>query len=306
MIAHDIEVIKNDSKYRLSDNIYTQKALKVASYDVKGAGYKRDFSTIDNLNGRFYNSVVEEKKTVSLKLRYEVEQIAHVSQLKAMIQRLFRGHFYLRELATNDPTIKYQDIFNPKPQVFDLEYVDDKQIYVGLVNEISFPSEEIAGEIDLEFETIELPYFESIDYNTDTKNYSIEDSRVFEESDNTRKHTFYNLKVGSVYYNGSVPITQFNQDSVVEITMGEHITKDDKQGFNFYMTDSGDIIKIAGIEIKPGDVIKFDGKNTYRNGLNIDTYNFSKNQPTLLPGWNNFHSTKTLQKITFKHKEYFR
>lgn len=305
MIAHDIEIRKDKEKYRLSDNIYTNKALRLVSYDVQGAGYIRDFSNIDNVNGRFYNATNEEKKVITMVVRYEVEQIAHVSHLKTRLQALLHGHYYLRELATNDVVIKFENIFEKTKNDFQLEYVDGKQIYVGLVNEISIPSQQTSGEFTLEFETIELPYFESIDYNTNSKNLDIADSFMFDENDKTRKHTFYNVKVDDVYYHGTVAIDQFNQDSIVECVLGENVSKKDKQGFNFYMSNS-DVMRIADIELKAGDVIKFDGKNTYKNGLNIDKYNKTLEQPVLVPGWNRFHSTKTLQKITFKHKNYYR
>lgn len=306
MIAHDIEFYKDGKKHRLSDNIYTRQSLRLVSYDVKGAGYKRNFDDIDRVNGRFYNYETEEKKVVTMKVRYEVEQIAHVTHLKARLQALLHGHFYLRELATNDATIQYEDIFDKPQQDFQLEYVDGKQIFVGLTTEISIPSETIAGEFTLEFETIELPYFESIDYNTEMpERTAISEAFIFNEGDSSRKHTFYNIKVGDYYYHGTANIDQFNQDLIVECTLGENISKTDKQGFNFYMTDS-DVIRISGIEMRAGDVIKFDGLHTYRNGLNIDDANNNLQQPVLTPGWNTFHSTKTLQKIKFKHKCYYR
>ncbi|MDH8795466.1 phage tail protein, partial [Staphylococcus epidermidis] len=72
--------------------------------------------------------------------------------------------------------------------------------------------------------------------------------------------------VGDVYYGGTAEINQFNQDSVVEMTLGENVSKNDRDGFNFYMTHS-DIMKISGLELRAGDVIKFDGIHVYRNNL---------------------------------------
>lgn len=62
------------------------------------------------------------------------------------------------------------------------------------------------------------------------------------------------------------------------------------------MVESGDVINIKGLELKAGDTIKFDGIHTFRNGLNIDAYNVSRRNPTLIPGWNTFRSTKLMQK----------
>ena len=167
MILHDVEVYKDKQHYYISDNPFTKQMLRVVSYDVKGAGYDRSFSNIDRVNGRFHNSTTELKKTVEMKLRFNVQKIEHASFLKARLQELLRGQYYLRELAASETEIKFENIFEPKNQQPTLEYVDGRQIYVGLVNEISFDTTQISGEIDLEFETIELPYFESIGYSTD-------------------------------------------------------------------------------------------------------------------------------------------
>ena len=312
MILHDVEVYKDKQHYKISDNPFTLNMLRVVSYDVKGAGYNRDFSNIDRVNGRFHNSTTELKKTVEMKLRFNVQKIEHASFLKARLQELLRGQYYLRELAASETEIKFENIFEPKNQQPTLEYVDGRQIYVGLVNEISFDTTQISGEIDLEFETIELPYFESIGYSTDlekeTNNinkWGAIDTDPFEVEQKYRNYTFYDLKIGDVYYGGSVPIKQFNQDSVVELTLGEDISKDDKSGLTFYITNGSNAIKISGLDIKAGDVIRFDGIHTYRNKIRIDDYNQTGERPVLVPGWNTFHSTKTLQKITFKHKRYY-
>lgn len=311
MILHDVEVYKNKERLRISNNRFTGTALRVVSYDVKGAGYERKFDEIDRVNGRFHNATKEEKKSISMTVRYDVEKIAYASHLKADIQAMLRGQFYLRELASPENEISFENIFQPKEQKFELEYVDGRQIHVGLVNEVSFDTTKTSGEFTLEFETVELPYFESIAYSTDLERegsnmnkWGVPDRNPLDIPNQQRKYTFYDTKVDEVYYGGTAEINQFNQDSIVEITLGESVSKKDADGFNFYMTHS-DIMKISGIELKVGDVIKFDGIHVYRNNLRIDDYNKTKQQPVLMPGWNTFHSTKRLKKIVFKHKRYY-
>lgn len=312
MILHDVEIYKDKQHYYISDNSFTKQMLRVVSYNVKGAGYERSFSDIDRVNGRFHNSTTEVKKIVEMKLRYNVKKISDASFLKSKLQELLRGHYYLRERAASETEIKFENIFEPKNQQPTLEYVDGRQIYVGLVNEISFDTTQITGEIELEFETIELPYFESIGYSTDLEKeagninkWGAVDADPFEVSEEHRRCTFYDLKIGDIYYGGTVPIRQFNQDSVVELTLDENISKDDRSGLTFYITNGSNAIKISGLDMKVGDVIRFDGMHTYRNKIRIDDYNQTKTQPVLVPGWNTFHSTKTLQKIKFKHKRYY-
>ncbi|MCH8673940.1 phage tail family protein [Staphylococcus lugdunensis] len=309
MIAHDVEIIKDKNKYKISDNPFTQKALEVVSFDVEGAGYSREFEKIERVNGRFYNSTNEELKKVSLKVRYKVSKMAYASHLKTGLQNLLSGHYYLRELATPNPEIKFESLFSHKTQDFELEYVDGRQIFVGLVNSISIDTTKLTGEIDIEFETVDLPYFESIAYSTDLEKdpnmekWAVPDDLPFNKSESERRFTFYNTMYDFVTYDGDVPINQFNQKSIVEIKVGERVKK--TQEFTFY-TEHSDIARIKGIEIKPGDVIKFDGLHTYRNNLRIDKYNITQQQPVLYPGSNYFRANVPMQKITFKHKLYFR
>lgn len=58
-------------------------------------------------------------------------------------------------------------MFEPLEQEFELDYVDGRQLFVGLVSEVSFDTTKTSGEITLTFETTELPFFESIGYSTD-------------------------------------------------------------------------------------------------------------------------------------------
>lgn len=240
MIAHDVEIVKNGVKYRVSDNPLTYNHLRVIDYNVIGAGYERDYSVIDGIDGRFHNYAKEEHKKVELRLRYEVPKIAYASHLKSDVQTLFYGRFYLRELATPNNTIKFESIFEPLNQEFELDYVDGRQLLVGLVSEVSFDTTQTSGEFTLTFETTELPFFESIGYSTDlesdndSEKWSVPDRLPTNEHDKRRQMTFHNTNSGDVYYNGDVPLTQFNQFNVVEIELAEDVKADDKEGFTLH------------------------------------------------------------------------
>lgn len=303
-ITHDIEIVRSINKYRVSDNPYTGTSLVVTSYNVKGAGYDRSFQTVDRINGRFKTAVREDKKVVELGLRYRVEKPAYAAHLKSEVQRLFQGEFYLRELATNSNKIPFLNFDDPNHE-FDLDYVDGRQIYVGLVSDVSFDTTKTSGEFTLEFETINLPYFESIGYSTDLENdpnlnlWGADEDVSFNKQDLYRKCTFTNVGDGWLYSLSQVPINQFTQDMRVEITLSE-----DTSEFRFYIADS-DLMEIIGLKLKKGDKIVFDGLHTYRNGLSIDDYAFGP-QPTINPGGNNFHFNQYVAKVIFKYKLYFR
>ena len=166
--------------------------------------------------------------------------MAQVTHLKSNLQALLRGQYYLRELSTPDTSIKYEDIFNTQPQEFELDYVDGRQIFVGLVSAISIDTTQTAGEFELEFETIELPYFESIAYSTDLESesrsvekWAVSDNLPFNVNDNKRKYT-HDTKICNVYYAGTVEINQINQDSTVEVTLAENVSKMTKTALLLY------------------------------------------------------------------------
>ena len=307
LIAHDIEVMKGKEKYLVSDNPITYQGLKVIGYDVEGAGYERDYSAIDSLNGRFLTCTREEKKKATLTLRYDVQTIAQASQLKSRVQHLFSGELFLRELAANDNTIPFLQM-DDEDYEFELDYVDGRQLFVGLTSNVSFDTTKTQGTFTLDFETLELPYFESIYYSTEIeKQFTDEELDMFIDfpiySEDKRKvATFKNTTDDFLYYFGDVPIDQFNQDMVVEITLGQ-----DTKDFTFDSGVKSELMRIRNINLKAGDKIKYDGLQTYRNGMPInEKKHVSGNQPSLQPGYNHFHFNQKVQKVVFKYKLYWR
>lgn len=306
-IAHDIEISKNGQKYRVSDNPFTGKKLEVIEYDAQGAEQELDFNEIESINGRFLNSRIEKLKKVSMVVRYSVSKLTYAYHLKSSIQNLFSGQFYLREMATNDTEIPFQTMFDPTYE-FELDYVDGKQLLVALVSSVSFDTTKTEGIITLEFETVELPYYESIGYSTDLEKgnnlglWGITSNMTFISNSDKRKFTFYNTDNDFVYYAGDVPINQFNQKLIVEITIGES-----NKHFTFDTGYDSDMMTIKNISLKEGDVIRYDGIQTYKNGIPINGKKYGTgNQPTLQPGYNQFHFNQVVRKVTFKFKMYYR
>lgn len=306
---YDIEVVKGGNKYRVSDNPFTHQNIEVTGYDVQGAGYNREFNSVERLNGRFLNATMEEMKTVTMRLRYSVSRVAHVAHLRSELQKLFSGSFFLRELSASDNKIEFLG-FNDPDKKFELEYSDGRQLKVGLVSPISLDSTQTSGDIELEFETIELPYFESIAYNTalstnpNMEYWALADAVAWNENDDYRKNKFYNIQDGYYFYLGDVTIDQFNQNCTIEIVLGK-----DTKDFTFYIGNH-DMMRISGLNMKAGDKIKYDGLQTFKNGISIDATaagtHTSGAQPVLEPGANNFHFNQEVQSIYFKHKLYFR
>lgn len=303
MLVHDLEVLKNGKSYRVSNNEFTDKDIKVISFNVAGIDHNYSFEEVDRLHGRFLNAYTNKKRSAKLVLWYSVEKLSHAVHLKNNIAKLFSGQCYYRELKAINPEIMFQS-FGQKAQSFDLDYVSGKQIKLALVNEFDFDTSQLSGEIELEFETINLPYYESIgrslDLEVDNKlgiwssdmevNWNINDKR--------RKYTFENVYTGSVYYHGDVDISQFNFDYNVTITIGETTEK-----FIWYIEES-ELMIIEGLELKPGDIIKYDGIQTFKNGVPINETRMTN--PTFKEGWNTFKFNQDVRKVVFDMKFYYK
>lgn len=307
MIVQDLEINKNGYNYRLSNNSITFNDLEVISYDVQGTKYERSFSQVERINGRFITGTREDSKKIVIGFRYDVDRLAYADQLKSRIQSLFSGEFYLRRLATKKVEIPFQS-FNEPDFKFDLDYVDGRQIKVALSSSVSFDTSQTSGEFELEFETVELPYFESIAYSTELEKlpsldkWDSGEALPFAENDIIRQCTFENFEVQSLYYMGDVPINQFNQDFVVDITIGE-----DTKNFSFATGADSELCRIKGLNLKEGDVIRYDGLQTYRNGVIINDRKYiNGKQPTLKPGLNEISFNIPIRKAVFKYKLYFR
>lgn len=303
MLVNDLEVIKNGKAYRVSNNEFTDKDIKVISFNVAGIDHNYSFEEVDRLHGRFLNTYTNKKRSAKLVLWYSVEKLSHAVHLKNNIAKLFSGQCYYRELKAINPEIKFQT-FGQKAQSFDLDYVSGKQIKLALVNEFDFDTSQLCGEIELEFETINLPYYESIGRSLDLEKddklgiWSSDMEVNWNVNDKRRKYTFTNVIKDEVYYHGDVDISQFNFDYNVTITIGE-TTKE----FIWYLEDS-ELMIIEDLELKPGDVIKYDGIQTFKNGIPINETRMTN--PTFKEGWNTFKFNQDVRKVVFDMKFYYK
>lgn len=303
MLVNDLEVVKNGKAYRVSNNEFTDKDIKVISFNVAGIDHNYSFEEVDRLHGRFLNTYTNKKRSARLVLWYSVEKLSHAVHLKNNIAKLFSGQCYYRELKAVNPEIKFQS-FGQKTQSFDLDYVSGKQIKLALVNEFDFDTSQLCGEIELEFETVNLPYFESIGRSLDlqtgkNRRYWSSDMEIdWVKEDRKRLYTFENIYTDSVYYHGDVDISQFNFDYNVTIVIGELTKK-----FIWYLEDS-ELMIIEDLELKPGDVIKYDGIQTFKNGVPINETRMTN--PTFKEGWNTFKFNQDVRKVVFDMKFYYK
>ncbi|WP_185160560.1 phage tail domain-containing protein [Mammaliicoccus sciuri] len=299
----DLEIVKDGEKYRLNNNSITGDVLTVDSFNVDGLDYKYTYENIDGINGRFSTSKRTDARKGTLLVSYNVNKISSAEHLKIKLATLLSGEFFIRELAPSEIEIPFQRIgernFNFEPN-----YVSGRTIKMQLTAPISFDVTELNGQIEILFETVDLPYYQSVGRSLDLESgrqsslWSSDMLLDWETNSASRKYTFENIRTGNVYYHGTAPIEQFNQDCTVTITLSESTDE-----FNWYLTKS-DMMEIKGLNLKGGDVIKFDGLQTFRNGQPINEYT-RLNFPKLQPGINTFNFSQRVEKVVFDLKFYY-
>ena len=87
-------------------------------------------------------------------------------------------------------------------------------------------------------------------------------------------------------------------DSVVEIVIGS-----DTKEFSWTMQHS-EIMKIEGVQLNEGDVVKYDGLQTFKNNIPINEFT-SLAQPIYEPGANTFEINQNVKKIKFNTRFYY-
>lgn len=303
MIVRDVEVV-SDKTYRVSDNPFTNKRVTVKSLNISDIDREYSYEEIERLSGRLHTGVKESARKAVLTLEYNVDKLAQAIHLRNQLATLFSGKFFLRELVPALVEIPFQG-FNEPDFEFNLNYASGLQLEFRLVNIGDYDTNRTSGEIELQFETSETPYYQSIGRSLNLEkldtNYlwSTDMGIEMPVSSAKRKYTFENVNSGNVYYYGTKPIDQFTFDRVVTITLGQ-----DTKKFSWNLEHS-EVMTIEGLNLKAGDTIKFDGLQTYRNGVSIDDYT-RLSQPYFDFGWNYFTINQTVQKIVFDMKFYYR
>ncbi|WP_432368670.1 phage tail domain-containing protein [Staphylococcus chromogenes] len=314
----ELEITKRDgTKYRLGDY-----GVIVKDIQVDGLESEENYSKIDSLHGRFLNGTTYSKRRISVPCFFEVDKLADFQMFRDLLFDLVTDTepFYIRELRKKEKsnykfleplatTFQKMDKFG-RPDYnhteFDSDYyVSGKQYLVKLHNTIQPKQTYKKANIELEFETTELPFAESIGTSLDLEKndkldiWSQDMNITFNEKSKERKYTFENIKSDSVYYHGNVPNDQFNMYNTVTIKLGQ-----DTKDFSWTLQYS-EIMTIRGLNLKAGDTIKYNGIDVTRNGITINEYT-RLSQPKFKHGYNKFEFNQTVRKVVFDMKFYFK
>ncbi|REI04073.1 phage tail family protein [Staphylococcus felis] len=311
----DIELKKKgDTSFSLSDYGIIVNDIVVESIETEDK-YKQT----DGLHGRFLVQSTYLKRQINVTCFFVANKHNTYHKQRDLLYSLVNDTepFYLREKRRiEELSYRFRDTTSDDYQEIDSNgffksdnpnnenyHVSGKRYLVKLANVIQPKQSRLKGNIELVFETTSLPFAESIGRSTDlekAKNLDLwsSDMNIPFNENYKRNYTFEYLEKGQFYYHGNVTINQFNMDSIVEITLGE-----DTKDFSWFMTGSS-TMRIKGANLKAGDIIKYDGLRVFRNGVVILNYS-NKENPVIVPGFNNFEFNQQVRKVVFDHKFYF-
>lgn len=308
----DMQIIHKDgTSFTLNDY-----KINVTDFVVEGIEMKESFSEVEGLHGRYYDGSTYARRKIHVPCFFIAKNNVDYAVQRDMLYKLVQSTepFYIREMRKpNRENYKFKDTLasdyqavdeNGKP-IYD-QYVDEfvsaKRYLVKLSNVITPSQKQFKGNVELEFETVELPFSESIGTSLQLEKKKLDglfstDMKINYVDQEKHTYSFNNVKSGRIFYYGSVPITQHNMYSVVSIIIGEKT-----KNFAWSLTDSNSMT-IEGVQLNPGDLIVYNGTMITKNGLPIVEY-VNLEFPKFKPGFNQFQINQRVRHIEFDMKFY--
>lgn len=317
----DIEIKKKDgNKYKLSDFGFRVKDIIVESIEIED-----NYQTKENTSGRILLSSQYRKRKITVPCFVVSTKLNDVPRLRDDFYKLTVDTevVWLRELRKRKPRNyrfiepiedDYQEIDDYNNPIYDHEefsddyYVSGKQYQVKISAPIVPEQKGKTIHFELEFETVEIPFAESIgtsiqlETRPDKELWSNDMLIAFNEQNVRRQYTFTNIWNNSVYNHGNIAINEPKLFRKVTIVLGADVASTDS--FEFTCGVLSDVMTIKGIELKKGDTIVYDGVQTYKNGTPINN-EASNAQPKFAPGWNDFEFNQQVKSVTFDMKFYY-
>lgn len=148
----------------MSDNKLTGTSLEVLSFMSSGIKKRTGSEYSDGRPGRINYHSEDEYRTITLLVQstaYDMQDVAH---LRDSINELFDGELMLREMRIKSVEVEYESMGQRtgEMQLESPEYVNGKQIKVTMANSPEIDDTALVSTFTVEFETTELPYFETI------------------------------------------------------------------------------------------------------------------------------------------------
>lgn len=134
------------------------------SYVSSGIKKRSGSGKSEGRPGRINYYSEDDYRTIIMTVESTAEDMQDVAHLRDAVNELFDGEMFIREMRIKDIKVEYE---RPGERTGELqldapEYVNGKQIKVAQVNHIEIDDTTLRSTFTVEFETVDLPYFETI------------------------------------------------------------------------------------------------------------------------------------------------
>lgn len=299
----DVEIVKKDgSVYRLSDfgvvYDFVVGSISIEQYSdrVEGRSGLVDY-------GADYSS-----RTIKVPMKFKHREMHEYAHLRDELYGILTDtqSYYIRELR-RPKRLEYEFVDfggqpKYKPQTDD-RYVNGKQYLVRMTSELEPEQLYNGGEIEIDFQTTELPFAESIYTTSDLHESNFVDiAEKYGLADNIRQDkTSYKFKYGvnQIWNAGNVAVTPENMYLVIKlkgVNSNGNLTIENKstnEKFIYYDKLSNKDLTIDGVQVNLGSI------NSLRK--------CNRNMISIKPGLNNIDITgATFKEAIFDFKFYYK
>ena len=289
----------------MSDNDITGTSLEVLSFMASGIKKRSGSDYSDGRPGRINYHSEDEYRTITLTVQATAEDMHDIAHLRDAINELFDGDMLLREMRIKDVTVEYESLGQRtgELQLEEPEYVNGKQIKVAMVNSPEIDDTTLVSTFTVEFETTDLPYFESIyttlELNDTGFDATAEKYGLVDNIDDEKVKYRFTESNFTVYNAGNVTVEPESMELVIQIsntsTPGTLSLRNLTTGEEFRLTKSLSErhISLRGMNILDGTVNAFRDSN--------------RRLVSLVPGDNQFEITgATFSEVWFSFKYYYK
>ncbi|PTJ85169.1 hypothetical protein BU051_09070 [Staphylococcus simulans] len=279
----DLMIVKDNEEFLISNNRLTGDALSVSSFIVGSIIQNQRFEYGDGMNRRVDYGFDDEYRKAKLVVEAKTKYGYDIAALRDAINELFYGTYYIREMRLtydSDKPIKYESIGKTTGDMNlgEPRLVGGKQLKVRSVSEIVQSVDDLWFEFEVEFETVELPYWETSYTTQDVeKNSNNLDFEKFGTVDNLNvdrlKYTFTDTAF-EVWNAGNVTVRPENMKLNVRlsslVTDGNFVLINETTGekFEYKQPRTGNTVDLNGTKVLVG-LINNKLRDTNRKFISI-------------------------------------
>lgn len=273
----DVQITRlNGQTIKLSDINVQVQDFRVGSMEIRPT-----YLDVEGTNGRIHTGSTYGVRTITVPFYFKGQDLLDVAMIRDKLFEVINSvePFYVRELRR----LEYQNGDNL--------FIGGKRYKVQLASTFDVDQQLKYGFGELEFETSDLPFAESIGKSSDIQRDGVTSTSglwgvgmgiITDPASRVYKHYVVSGQQFKIYNPGHIPVHPFEQEVKMTITNVSGSTT----GF---MVKNHTNLSTATITVPLAfsDTIVYDGPNIRRNGLEF-LRNTKKDFIELVPGWNTF------------------